>query len=92
MIASSVASPKRRLDPGDAAFLWFNVHQNNIRPDSFDTVPGYKKVVPTPEHAKKAAGPRNDDAADFSLWHLDFCVTYKAQPASVADTNDFFAL
>ena len=80
------------FSPGNTAFIRFYVHQNNVRTDPADTVPGNNKVVPTTPKTEMPAGARDDNGGNSALRQFNFCVSNKTQPPSVAYTNDLFAV
>ena len=56
---------------GDAALVRLDLHQDDIRTDAADAVPGNDKVVLPPKETKKAAGTRYYQGQDLPLWELD---------------------
>ena len=72
--------------------LRFDVHQNDVRTDAADAVPGDEVVVPMTEQSQKFTGTRHDDGADTAPGNLNFYVGNVPQPAAVVDADDFFAL
>ena len=80
------------FSPGNTAFIRFYVHQNNVRTDPADTVPGNNKVVPAAPKTEMPAGPRDDDGGNSALRQFDFGVGNKSQPPPVTQTDDLFAV
>ena len=76
----------------DAALIRPDVHQHNVRANPADTVPGNHKIVPGRAKTTQFALPRHYDGRNLSVWELNNHIPDKAQPPSVADTDDLFAM
>ena len=77
---------------GKAAFIRFDVYQNDVRTDSFDTSPGDYVVVLPAHYAPKAAGTRYDYGNDISGGDFHLHIADETQPSSIADTDNLFAM
>ena len=78
--------------PGDPALIRFCIHQNDIRTDPADAIPGNHKVVPMSAKTKKPAGTGHDDRGDPSLRQLQAGIANKPQPPAVADADHLFVV
>ena len=58
---------KQRLCPGYAAFIRFDIHKNDIRPDLPDAFPGDNKVVPPSEKTEMPTDTRDDNGGDAAV-------------------------
>ena len=76
----------------DAAFFRIYVHQNNVRADAPDAVPGDPVVVTAGAQTHQAAGPRYDEGADPPFGNLHLQILDEAQPLAGGDADHFFAL
>ena len=64
--------------PGHAAILRLDLHQNNIRADATDALPGDHIVILPAKQPQKTARPRHDDGLDTPLRRLDLQITDKS--------------
>jgi hypothetical protein len=78
--------------PGNPALIRFYVHQNDVRADPLDAIPGDHEVVPGAQQPEKPAGAGHHDGVDAPLGQLDDGVADKAQPPSVVDADDLLAV
>ena len=80
------------LSPGNTALVRFYVHQNDVRTDPADAIPGDNKVVPATPKTEMPAGSRDDNGGDPALRQLDLGIGNKAQPPPVTYTDNFLAV
>ena len=80
------------LRPGKQTFIGLGVHQNDVRTDPADAVPGDAKVLLFAHQTEKTAGAGDDNGADLPIGHLHHYIGNKPQPSAVVDTDDFLAL
>ena len=78
--------------PGHPAIIRLDVHQNDVRTDPADAVPGDAKVLLFAHQTEKTAGAGDDNSADLPIGHLHHHIGNKPQPSAVVDTDDFLAL
>ena len=77
---------------GHTAILRFDIHQNDVRADPADAVPGDAKVLLPAHQAEKTAGTGDDDGADLSFRQFYYHIRNKPQSSAVIDTDDFLTL
>ena len=77
---------------GYTALVRLSIHQNDIRADPADTVPGDHIIVPSAPKTEHPAGTGNGDGHKLPLRQLHTGIADKAQPLSVADTNNLFTV
>ena len=83
---------KTKLGPWNPAIVRFGIHQNDIRTDSADAVPGDHIVILPAPKTEKPAGAGDNDGNDIPFGKLDPGISDIAQPPPVADTYDLFAV
>ena len=83
---------KPRLISGNTAGIGFDIHQNDVRPDLFDAVPGDPEVIMPSGNPQNPAGTRHQNGADIALRDLNLDIGDKAQAAAVGNADDLLAL
>ena len=76
----------------NAAILRIYVHQNDVRPDFTDAVPGDAVVVAAGSQPHQFTGARHNQGADTALRNLHFHILDETQPLTRADADHFLAL
>ena len=85
-------APKAALCPGDPALFGTALHQNDVRADPLDAIPGDHKIVLAAPEAQKTAGAGDNDGEDFTFRKLDAGVADISQPPPITNTDDLFAV
>jgi hypothetical protein len=68
------------------------LHQNNVRTDAADAVPGDYKLIVSACHSEKPAGTGDDQCRYAAVRHIDFHIRYKPQPPTVTDADHLFTV
>ena len=82
---------KEASGTGDTARIRPDVHQNNVRADALDAIPGDHQVVFWRTQTENTAAPGHNDGHNVPLGQLYTAVGYKAQPPPVTHADDLFA-
>lgn len=77
--------------PWHPAVIGFDFHQNDIRADTADAVPGDAEVIPSAPQPQKAAGAGHDDGLDAPIRDIDLHIRHKPQPPAIRHANDLLA-
>jgi hypothetical protein len=82
---NSVIFPEKSVFfmPWEATFLRFNVHQDNIRPNAANAVPGNAVIVFSSKQSKDPARPWHDDGTDHTFRHFHQHITDKSQTPTI---------
>ena len=67
-------------------------HQNDIRANFFDTVPGNYVVLPSARDSEKTTGARYHDGTDMAFRDINLHIGDESQPLAGADADDLLAL
>ena len=78
--------------PGDPAPIRLRVHQNDVRPDAADAVPGDAEILPPSRDSQIPAGSRHHNGPDLPLRHFDLHIRHKSQPPAIPDADHLPAL
>ena len=78
--------------PGHPALSRFRFHQDDIRADAFDAIPGNYVIVPTAGHTEETAGAGDYDGADIAFRNIDLDISNEAQPLTGTNADDLLAL
>ena len=85
-------SQKIFLASNTAAIFRFDIHQNDVRTDAADAVPGDNIVLPAAQKAEIPAGSRHDQGAKPPLRQFQPGISHKAQSPPVGNTDHFLAV
>ena len=80
------------FSPGNPAILRFSIHQNNVRTDSTDAVPGNHIIVLSAPKSEKTARTGNNNGYESTFRKLHTSITNKSQPSPVANANNLFTV
>ena len=75
-----------------AAIFRLYIHQNDVRADAADAVPGDNIVLFAAQKAEISAWPRHDQGAKPPLRQLQPGISHKAQPPPIGNTDHFLAV
>ena len=78
--------------PGKTAFIGFDIHKNDIRTDLADLIPRDHIIVCPAEGTTNSARSGHYDGQHLAAGSIDLHISYKSQPPSVADADDFLAV
>ena len=79
---------KSPFGAGDPALIGLDIHQNNVRSDPANTLPGDHKILPSAPQTQDAARAGDDNGNQLPVRQLYTGIAHEAQPPAVADADD----